>query len=172
MSNRGFLAVLTAIGFIALLAFGLVAKAGPTIAVGDQAPDAPVERLGGSELVSLADYRGQWVLLNFWASWCPPCRDEAPVLESFSREHEGEVAVIGMDSKDATGAALKFARETGMSYDLLHDDGGRAKAYNVQGFPESFLIDPEGKIAFVYRGAVDREILDSQFAPLLGGKGA
>lgn len=170
MSNRGFLAVLAAVGFIALLAFGLVAKGGPSISVGEAAPDAPVERLGGGGEVSLADHRGEWVLLNFWASWCTPCRDEAPAIERFARENRGEVFVLGMDSRDLSTDAEAFAEEYGLTYELLHDgDGNRMDAYNVKGLPESFLIDPDGKIALIYRGPIDAEILAETFEPLIAG---
>jgi len=171
MSNRGFIAVLAAVGFIGLLAFGLIAKAGPTIEVGDEAPDAPVDRIGEPGQASLADYRGQWVLLNFWASWCTPCREEAPAIERFARENRGDVVVLGMDSRDLSTDAEDFAREYGLTYDLLHDgDGERMDAYNVEGLPESFLIDPDGRIAYAYRGPVDEEILDESFEPLIAGR--
>ena len=163
---------MAAIGFIALLAFGLIAKSGPSIAVGETAPDGPVDRLGEEGQVSLADYRGQWVLLNFWASWCVFCRDEAPAIEAFSRENRGEVVVLGLDSQDLTPDALDFAREYDLTYEILHDgEGERMKAYNVKGLPESFLIDPDGKIAYIYRGPVDEEMLAESFAPLIAGEG-
>lgn len=172
MSNRGFLAVLAATGFVALLAFGMIAKGGPAIAVGDEAPDAPVDRLGESGQGSLADYEGKWVLLNFWASWCDPCREEAPAIESFARENRDRVAVVGMASNDLTTDAENFASEYDLTYDLLHDgDGARMDAYNVKGLPESFLIDPDGNIATVYRGPVDERILRESFEPLIAGEG-
>lgn len=168
MSNKGFLAILAATGFIALLAFGMIAKSGPSIAVGEEAPDRAIEPLGGGEEVRLADYRGQWVFLNFWASWCQPCRTEAPAIEDFTRENKGKVKVIGVASRDLTSDAQRFAREFDLTYELLHDgDGNLMDDYNVKGLPESFLIDPEGKIAFIYRGPVDEKILDENVAPLL-----
>lgn len=171
MGNKGFLAIVAAVGFVALLAFGLIAKDGPSIAVGEEAPDASVDRLSGDGEVSLADYRGQWVLLNFWASWCDPCRDEAPAIEDFSQENEGDVVVIGMDSRDNTPDAEEFAREYGLSYELLHDgDGALMDSYNVKGLPETFLIDPEGEITYIYRGPVDAEILEQAFQPQIDGE--
>lgn len=171
MSNKGLLAVIASIGFIALLAFGLVAKGGPSIAVGEEAPAASVDRLDGAGQVSLDDYRGEWVLLNFWASWCDPCRDEAPALERFARDHGDEVVVVGMDSRDLSPDAQAFAREYGISYELLHDgDGEVMDSYNVKGLPESFLIDPDGEIAYIYRGPVDERILEQSFLPLIGGQ--
>jgi cytochrome c biogenesis protein CcmG/thiol:disulfide interchange protein DsbE len=168
MSNRGFLAVLAAIAFIGLLAFGIVAKGGEKIAVGEPAPDAPVERLDGSGETSLADHQGQWVLLNFWASWCDPCRDEAPAIERFSREHAGDLVVIGMDTEDLSSDAKAFADEYGLTYELLHDgDGDRKDAYGIFALPESFLIDPDGNLALIQRGLVDRRFLEEKVLPLV-----
>ena len=168
MSNKGFIAVLGAVAFVALLAFGLIAKGGPEIAIGEPAPDAPVERLDGSGETSLADYRGQWVLVNFWASWCKPCQDEAPAIEKFSRENEGDVVVIGMDTEDLSGDALDFAEEFEVTYELLHDGSGdRKDAFGIFALPETFLVDPDGNLALIQRGTVDEEFLDQQVLPLI-----
>jgi len=178
MSNRGFLAVLAAIAFVGLLGFGLVAKEGAQIAVGEPAPDAPVERLGGEGEVSLADYRGEWVLLNFWASWCKPCREETPAIERFSRRHAGDLVVIGMDTEDLSSDALEFARDPDddpetplqITYELLHDgEGERMDAYGIFALPESFLVDPDGNLALIQRGPVDRRYLETYVAPLIEG---
>lgn len=171
MSNKGLLAVIASIGFIALLAFGLVAKGGPSIAIGEEAPAAAADRLTGGGEVSLDDYRGKWVLLNFWASWCDPCRDEAPAIERFARHNGEDVVVIGMDSRDLSSDARRFAHKYGLSYELLHDgDGVVMDEYNVKGLPESFLIDPNGEIAYIYRGPVDERILRDSFLPLIEGR--
>ena len=173
MSNRGFIAILAAVAFIGLLAFGLVAKGGSDIAVGEPAPDAPVELLDGSGKASIADHRGKWVLLNFWASWCDPCRDEAPAIERFSRKHAGEIVVVGMDTEDLSGDALDFAEEYDLTYELLHDgDGERKDAYGIFALPESFVIDPEGNLALIRRGLVDEEFLEGEVLPLVEGGGS
>jgi thiol-disulfide isomerase/thioredoxin len=170
MGNRGFLAILAAIAFIGLLAFGLVAKQGAKIAVGEPAPDAAVERLDGSGEVSLADHRGKWVLLNFWASWCEPCREEAPAIEDFARRNRDEVVVIGMDTEDLSSDALDFVREYDLTYEMLHDgDGDRKDAYGIFALPESFLIDPNGDLALIQRGPIDEKFLAEQVQPLITG---
>lgn len=173
MSNRGFLAVLAAVAFIGLLTFGLIAKKGAQIAVGEPAPDAAVQQLDGSGEVSLADYRGKWVLLNFWASWCDPCRDEAPAIETFSKQNRDNLVVIGMDTEDLSGDALDFTREFGLTYEQLHDaDGSRKDAYGIFALPENFLIDPEGNLALIQRGPVDEQFLNEQVKPLIDGDAA
>ena len=170
MSNRGFLAVLAAIASVGLLGFGLIAKEGDAVEVGQPAPDAPVELLDGSDEASLADFRGKWVLVNFWASWCKPCRDEAPAIERFSREHADEVVVVGIAVKDSSDAATEFAEEFDLTYELWRDGSGeRMDAYGIVALPESYLVDPEGSLALIRRGPVDEEYLEANVTPLIEG---
>ena len=167
MSNRGFIAVLAAIAFIALLAFGLIAKRGAQIAVGQTAPDAPIERLDGQGTISLSDYRGKWVLVNFWASWCKPCEEESPAIESFAKKHDENLVVLGINSEDNSVDANAFIHEYGLTWDMVKDTGDRSEAYGVLGFPESFLVDPNGKLALIQRGPMDERFLNEQVAPLI-----
>jgi len=169
MSNRSFIAVLAAIGFVALLGFGLIAKRGADIAVGQTAPDAPIERLDGKGAISLADYRGGWVLVNFWASWCKPCEEESPAIESFAREHRRDLAVLGINSEDNSVDAKAFIDRYGLTWDMVKDTGDRSEAYGVLGFPESFLVDPNGKLALIQRGPMDARFLNERVAPLITG---
>ena len=168
MSKRGLLAVAAAIAFVALLGFGLAGKGGSRPAVGETVPDAPLPRLEGGGEVSLADHRGEWVLVNLWASWCDPCRDEAPALVRYSRRHRDDVVVLGIDTEDATSDALAFAREYGITYELLHDGSGdRKDELGATGLPETFLVDPDGKLALWRIGPVDEEYLESTVTPLI-----
>ena len=170
MSNRGFLAVLAAIAFVGLLGFGLIAKEGAAVQVGQPAPDAPVALLDGSGEASLADFRGKWVLLNFWASWCKPCRDEAPALERYSRDHADDVEVVGIAVKDSTDAATAFAEEFGLTYELWRDGAGeRMDAYGILALPESYLIDPDGNLALIQKGPVDERFLEENVTPIVEG---
>jgi cytochrome c biogenesis protein CcmG, thiol:disulfide interchange protein DsbE len=161
------IAVLAALG---LLAYGLLSKGGATVAVGDPAPDKELTRLDGGGTGDIADYRGRWVLVNFWASWCAPCRSEAPALESFQNEHAQQgFTVLGINLDDNTGDAIEFVRRYGLTYPQLRDGDGadRRDAYGMTGFPESFLVDPDGKLALIRRGAVDESYLRDQVAPLI-----
>jgi cytochrome c biogenesis protein CcmG/thiol:disulfide interchange protein DsbE len=170
MSNRGFIAVLAAVGFIALLGYGLVVKDKARPEIGDQMPDSSVERLDAPGEASLADYRGKWVLVNLWASWCEPCRTEAPAIEKYWRAHGRDVTVVGVDTDDATPDATAFAKEFHLTYDLLHDGEGTLKeAWGATGLPETMLLDPQGKLALRSIGPVDESYLEANVTPLIKG---
>jgi cytochrome c biogenesis protein CcmG/thiol:disulfide interchange protein DsbE len=160
---------------LALLGYGLLTKDSAAVDVGDPAPDKELESLEGGGAGSLADYRGGWVLVNFWASWCGPCRDEAPALEQFHQRHAGDdFTVLGINLDDATDDAEAFVSEYGLTYPQLRDGDGRERrdAYGMTGFPESFLVDPEGDLALIRRGPVDEEFLRTEVAPLIAGSAA
>jgi cytochrome c biogenesis protein CcmG, thiol:disulfide interchange protein DsbE len=172
VSARAFAATLGVLAVIGLLGFGLIAKGSAEIAVGDPAPDAELPTLDGNGTGSLADYRGRWVLVNFWASWCDPCRTEAPALERFQRKHAGPgFTVLGIDQRDLTDDALEFVEEYDLSYPQLRDgEGDRADPFGMTGLPESFLVDPDGNLALIRRGPVDEEYLDRYVLPLVEGR--
>jgi cytochrome c biogenesis protein CcmG, thiol:disulfide interchange protein DsbE len=168
MSARTFVVVIGVIGVIGLLGYGLLSKGGDSIAVGDPAPDKELSELGGDGSGEIADYRGRWVLVNFWASWCAPCRSEAPALENFQRQHSPEgFTVLGINLDDTRDDAIAFVRRYGLTYPQLRDGDGsdRRDAYGMTGFPESFLVDPAGKLAVIRRGPVDERYLAEQVAP-------
>jgi cytochrome c biogenesis protein CcmG, thiol:disulfide interchange protein DsbE len=154
---------------IGLLTFGLLSKGSSGVALGEVAPASPLPRLEGGGNASLADYRGRWVLVNFWASWCVPCRQEAPALESFQRRHgDSHFTVLGIDSRDLSGDGRAFVRRFGLSYPQLRDgDGSMAHDFGTTGVPENFLIDPRGRVRLLLRGPVSEEYLDGEVAPLL-----
>ena len=156
---------------VGLLVFGLVSKGSSGLAVGEPVPNQPLPRLEGGGTGSLADYRGRWVLVNFWASWCIPCRAEAPALEDFQRQHGGsQFTVLGVDTRDLSGDGRAFVREYEVGYPQLRDgDGDAAHEYGTTGVPESFLVDPRGKLRLHAVGPVDEEYLSEQVAPLLPG---
>ena len=173
LSVRSVISLLGVLAVVGLLVFGLVSKGSSGLAVGDPAPVSALPELEGGGSQSLADYRGRWVLVNFWASWCPPCRAEAPALEEFQQAHGGPgFAVLGVDTRDLTSDGRDFVRQHGLSYPQLRDgDGDAADDYGTTGLPESFLVDPAGKLRLHAPGAVDEEYLSEEVAPLLpGGK--
>jgi cytochrome c biogenesis protein CcmG/thiol:disulfide interchange protein DsbE len=154
---------------IGLLVFGLVSKGSSGLALGDAAPSPSLPRLEGDGTGSLAEYRGRWVLVNIWASWCIPCKEEAPALERFQRRHGGSgFTVLGIDSRDLSGDGRAFVRRYRLTYPQLRDgDGGAAHEFGTTGVPENFLIDPAGKVRLHVVGPVTRESLHDSVAPLL-----
>jgi cytochrome c biogenesis protein CcmG, thiol:disulfide interchange protein DsbE len=170
MSARSFAVTMVVLAVIGLLAYGLLSKGGDQIAVGDAAPDKELAKLDGGGQGEIADYRGRWVLVNFWASWCEPCRSEAPALESFQRRHQMQrFTVLGINLDDTTGDATEFVRRYGLTYPQLREGDGRDRrdAYGMTGFPESFLVDPQGRLALIRRGAVNEPYLQEEVAPLI-----
>jgi cytochrome c biogenesis protein CcmG/thiol:disulfide interchange protein DsbE len=169
VSARPAIAVIAVLAVLGLLTFGLLSKGSSGVALGEVAPASPLPRLEGGGNASLADYRGRWVLVNFWASWCVPCRQEAPVLESFQRRHgDSRFTVLGIDSRDLSGDGHAFVRRFGLSYPQLRDgDGSMAHDFGTTGVPENFLIDPRGRVRLLLRGPVSEEYLDGEVAPLL-----
>ena len=171
MSARALVVFLAVLALIALLGFGLIGTGSASLAVGDDAPHTELPRLDGEGTGSIADYRGEWVLVNFWASWCAPCRDESPTLQRFSERHGDDVAVLGIDTQDLTGDALAFVREFDLTYPQLRDPDADSplseEAFGATGLPESYLIDPEGDLALIRRGPVDDEYLERFVEPLI-----
>jgi cytochrome c biogenesis protein CcmG/thiol:disulfide interchange protein DsbE len=163
--------VLAVLAVVGLLVFGLVSKGSSGVALGEPAPASPLPWLEGGGDGSLAEFRGRWVLVNFWASWCVPCHQEAPELERFQQRHSGQhFTVLGIDSRDLSGDGKEFVRRYGLSYPQLRDgDGAAAHDYGTTGVPENFLIDPRGRVRLLLRGPVTGGYLREAVAPLLPG---
>ena len=169
MRPRVVIVVLAVVAAIALLTFGLISKGNSRIAVGEAVPAKTLPKLetGGTE--SIDRYRGKWVLVNFWASWCEPCRDEAPALQKFQEEHGGaEFTVVGIDTQDLSDDGRRFVKEFGLSYPQMHDgNGDYGREYGTTGVPENYLIEPAGKGHALWAGPGDAKSLREQVAPAL-----
>lgn len=121
---------------------------------GREAPDFDLTTFSGEPL-QLSSYRGQIVVLNFWASWCPPCREETPLLETSQDNLGDDVVLIGIDIWDTDGDARDFLAEFGVTYIVAPDDTGEvAIDYGVTGVPETFVIDADGQIVARLTGPV------------------
>ena len=169
MNARSFVVLIAVLALVGLLGFGLLSKGSANIDVGEPVPDGALPQLDGSGSGEIADYRGRWVLVNFWASWCQPCRAESPALERFHRRYRGEgFTVLGIDTRDLSDDGRAFVERYGISYPQLRDgDGDRSRDFGTTGLPESFLVDPRGRLALLRRGPVDDSYLHRYVAPLL-----
>jgi cytochrome c biogenesis protein CcmG, thiol:disulfide interchange protein DsbE len=138
---------------------------------GNAAPGFDFTTFDG-ESYTLSDFRGKVVVLNFWASWCAPCREEAPELEATWKRYaaSGEVVFLGIAYADNGPRSLAYLEEFGISYLNAPDLGTRiSDLYRIQGVPETFIIDQDGVVAqFIYAG-VNEEQLVNIIEPLLGG---
>jgi cytochrome c biogenesis protein CcmG/thiol:disulfide interchange protein DsbE len=169
VNARALVAVLAVLAVVGLLTYGLLSKGSGGVSLGEPAPAGALPRLEGGGRDSLADYRGRWVLVNFWASWCIPCRQEAPALEDFQHAHGGPgFTVLGIDTRDLSGDGRRFVHEFGLGYPQLRDgDGSAAHDFGTTGVPENFLVDGQGKVRLLRRGPVTAAYLEQYVAPLL-----
>jgi cytochrome c biogenesis protein CcmG/thiol:disulfide interchange protein DsbE len=163
-------------GVIGLLIYGVASQTPDrsieeAVARGERepAPDIELPPLDGGEERSLEDWRGQVVVLNYWASWCEPCRDESPLLERWHRRISKRGAtVLGIDVLDVTSDAKDFIEEYGLTYPHLRDkDGSTQEEFGIVAYPETFVIDREGRIVASQRGPVDEAFLRENVLPLL-----
>jgi len=172
--------VMAAVGLmVALFTYGFTTdpKLVKSPLVNKPAPAFDVTRLGGGERLRLADLRGQTVVLNFWASWCAACRDEAHILEAAHKrfQREGTPArVIGIAVQDTPAKAMAFAKRFGKTYFLALDNerGDIGLNYGLYGVPETFFIDGEGIIRHKQIGPVTRKVIDEQVRALSAAPGA
>jgi cytochrome c biogenesis protein CcmG/thiol:disulfide interchange protein DsbE len=133
--------------------------------IGRPAPPLVVRAFDGST-VSLAGLRGRPVVLNFWASWCAPCRQEDPSLQQAARDH-ATVAFVGVAFKDSSSAARAYADETHHPYPLGEAVSGDVGHYGVTGPPETFFIDANGLVAARFVGPVDGGVM-ARYLQLVG----
>ncbi len=134
---------------------------------GEQAPDFTLNGLDGTP-VSLSDFKGKMVVLNFWASWCPPCRVEMPHMQRFYEEYvDKNVVVLGINltsTEKSADAAQSFVEEQELSFPVLLDSKGDAMdTFRIVAYPTTYIIDDEGVIQQVFQGAMNTEMLKKQF---------
>jgi peroxiredoxin len=153
----------------ALLIYGFLSPGDVRPSVGDVAPPFTLALFDGSRL-SLSELRGQVVVVNFWASWCAPCRREAPALQQVWDDYQARgVAFVGVTYMDAPEASQAFVDEFGLVYPNGVDERRQiSRAYGVSAVPETFVIDRAGRIAAVHVGEIGVEDLVQDLEPLVG----
>ncbi|MDP8922161.1 MAG: TlpA family protein disulfide reductase [Chloroflexota bacterium] len=155
-------------GLESLANLGGPAASGGSADVGQPAPDLRLPLAGGGE-VSLAQYRGQVVLVNFWATWCTPCRAEMPAIERAYQTHGPHgFTVLAVDVQEREADILAFLREVGATFPSAIDTNGEAaRTWRAVGLPTSFLIDRQGIIRDVRVGPFTDEMLEERLNRLL-----
>ncbi len=164
-------------GMILALVLGVVWVAVSAMGSGDlgqdpfgrAAPDFTLPALRGDREISLSDYRGSPVVLNFWASWCGPCKDEAPILAATEKAWRDQgVVFLGVDTTDNREDAIAFEDRYGIEYDSVFDvNGDLSVSYAVLGYPETFFIDADGAIRAKHVGVLpDAETLTSYLSQI------
>jgi cytochrome c biogenesis protein CcmG/thiol:disulfide interchange protein DsbE len=125
------------------------------------APSFTLPLLDASGELELASLRGRATVVNFWASWCPPCHEEAPSLNRLSRQWEPRgVRFVGVDMNDASDSARRFARENGLRFTLVRDAGATVKdRYGVTGPPETFVLDRGGRAVAHFVGPIVDDVV-------------
>lgn len=143
----------------------------PSPREGFSAPDITLETLDGGQ-ITLSELRGKVVLVNFWASWCPPCRAEMPAIESVYRAYKGlglEVLAVNTTNQDDVAAAAAFVQELRLSFPIPLDHTGAVSAsYNLRGLPSSYFIDQQGVIrSVIVGGPMSEALVQSRVEELL-----
>jgi cytochrome c biogenesis protein CcmG/thiol:disulfide interchange protein DsbE len=157
---------------IAAAAFSLLLYSSAFAAkVGEVAPDFTRADFANKQL-KLSDYRGKLVLLNFWATWCPPCREEMPLFSKWQREHKAKgLQVIGVSMDDDAASVKEFLAEYPVTYPVVMGDVKLAEVYGgVLGLPLSYLIDKQGRIVARYQGEADLAKMEAKIKDLLGAQ--
>lgn len=173
-SWKAWVAAGLAAAFLGLLGFGLTrdARELPSALIGREAPGFRAPTLSGDTL-SLEALRGDVVLLNFWASWCGPCRVEHPVLLRAERAWGDRVHVVGVVYQDSRAAARRFMEQLGGDWPSVVDPGSRiAIDYGVYGPPETFFVSPDGVVARKQIGPVTWPLVRSTVDSLLAAGAA
>jgi cytochrome c biogenesis protein CcmG, thiol:disulfide interchange protein DsbE len=164
------------LALLALLAYGIASNQtsqsiDSQLAAGKRPapPKVTLPPLDGGAGVPLSSYRGKVVVLNFWASWCPPCKQEAPVLARWQSRLKAENGtIVGVDVLDVSSDAQSFVDQHKLDYPQLRDaDGSNLKSFQVVGYPETVVLDRHGRIAATSRGAVDEKFFADRVVPLL-----
>jgi peroxiredoxin len=174
---RTFLAVAAAVvAILAVIAFypgggpkvNGSAGGGPRMLAGAPAQSFPVKRIDGSP-DALENYRGRVVVMNLWATWCPPCREEMPALQKLYEEYRAQgVVVLGIDQGEASRVAAKYAREHGVTYPILIDEDQQyGRAYAAVGLPTTIVIGRDGHIVKGIDGQLTLAQMREAVAPAL-----
>ena len=140
------------------------------MAVEYAAPDLALTNLAG-EAESLADYEGQVVLVNMWATWCPPCKAELPVLQQYYEDHKAEgFVILGIDDGEPETVVSNFIKSSNLTYPIWLDENSESElAFNTYSLPSSYVIDRDGTVRLAWTGAISQAMLEKYVTPVILG---
>jgi peroxiredoxin len=132
------------------------------------APETSLNDLDGNA-VNLSDLRGRVVLVNHWATWCPPCREEMPALQDYYNEHrEQGVTTIAINQGEANETVKSFVQEHGLTFPIWLDPSQKSlAAFGYDGLPSSYVVDENGTVRLTWIGAISRDMLEKHVTPLI-----
>ena len=135
------------------------------------APELTLTNLAGGQ-ESLADYEGQVVLVNLWATWCPPCKAELPVLQQYYEDHVDDgFVIIGIDFGEPEATVASFVNASDLTYPIWVDEGSESgMAFNSYSLPASFVIDRSGTVVLAWTGAISQAMLEKYVTPIIQGQ--
>ena len=150
------------LGLFGLLVWKIASDEAPVASVGKPVPRFDLPTLSGDGRVAVADHVGTPMVINFWATWCVPCRTEAPLLERAAKRYADRVVFIGVDVRDFNGDAKKFVAEHGLTYLIAYDGPAKLwEPWGITGLPETFFVDGDGTIVAHQVGEItDEDELD------------
>ena len=146
-----------------------VEAAGVGIKPGDLAPDFSLATLDGAT-VKLSELRGKHVIINFWATWCGPCRSEMPAIEEVYQRHRDDgLVILAINVRESNGDISPYIKKIGVTFPVLLDRTGQVSSrYRVKAMPTTYLINPDGRIDGVREGAYSKQMLNARVDQLLG----
>ena len=167
--KRGVFVAIGAIAAVVLTGKALTTPTTEFVAAGDPRPLPPAAQLTPTSADEfegiLVGLRGRPVIVNVWASWCGPCRTEAPLLAEAGREHGSDVVIVGVASKDAFGAADEFIDDYGLDYVNVFDESGDIRQrLSLRGFPTTYVFDRDGELVATVVGGISEQRLAAQIA--------
>ena len=142
-------------------------RASGGVTVGSRAPDFSLKSLDGV-MVKSRSYEGNIVILNFWATWCQPCRKEIPILKQLTERSEAKVVGIALD-QEGLKAVKPFVEQNGINYTVLLGDEDVFRRFNGFAIPYTLVLDPKGEIVKIYRGPTTKESLEQDLEKIRQG---